>query len=294
MDRDLLPDPCASLCCRDTAMSLDFLNIQPLLKGYGIQPRKSLGQNFLIEPAGLMKVINAAELTGGEEVLEIGAGLGSLTYLLAQSCALVTTVEIDSHMLDPLKEALKPFDNVNIVPGDILQLDPSNLVTQENYVVVANIPYYITSAIIRHLLEAAFKPSRVILTIQKEVAQRIVARDGRMSLLSLSVFIFGEPEIVGIIPAGSFFPPPDVDSAVLRIRLHSEPLIPPSQLDIFFKLAHAGFGQKRKTLRNSLSAGLSLPTCEVETKLLKAAIEPSRRAETLSVAEWASLLDFFS
>lgn len=275
-------------------MSLDFLNIQPLLKGYGIQPRKSLGQNFLIEPAGLMKVINAAELTGGEEVLEIGAGLGSLTYLLAQSCALVTTVEIDSHMLDPLKEALKPFDNVNIVPGDILQLDPSNLVTQENYVVVANIPYYITSAIIRHLLEAAFKPSRVILTIQKEVAQRIVARDGRMSLLSLSVFIFGEPEIVGIIPAGSFFPPPDVDSAVLRIRLHSEPLIPPSQLDIFFKLAHAGFGQKRKTLRNSLSAGLSLPTCEVETKLLKAAIEPSRRAETLSVAEWASLLDFFS
>jgi len=275
-------------------MSLDFLNIQPLLKGYGIQPRKSLGQNFLIEPAGLMKVINAAELTGGEEVLEIGAGLGSLTYLLAQSCALVTTVEIDSHMLDPLTEALKPFDNVNIVPGDILQLDPSNLVTQENYVVVANIPYYITSAIIRHLLEAAFKPSRVILTIQKEVAQRIVARDGRMSLLSLSVFIFGEPEIVGIIPAGSFFPPPDVDSAVLRIRLHSEPLIPPSQLDIFFKLAHAGFGQKRKTLRNSLSAGLSLPTCEVETKLLKAAIEPSRRAETLSVAEWASLLDFFS
>ena len=275
-------------------MSLDFLNIQPLLKGYGIQPRKSLGQNFLIEPAGLMKVINAAELTGGEEVLEIGAGLGSLTYLLAQSCALVTTVEIDSHMLDPLTEALKPFDNVNIVPGDILQLDPSSLVTQENYVVVANIPYYITSAIIRHLLEAALKPSRVILTIQKEVAQRIVARDGRMSLLSLSVFVFGEPEIVGIIPAGSFFPPPDVDSAVLRIRLHSEPLIPPSQLDIFFKLAHAGFGQKRKTLRNSLSAGLSLPTCEVETKLLKAAIEPSRRAETLSVAEWASLLDFFS
>ena len=275
-------------------MSLDFLNIQPLLKSYGIQPRKSLGQNFLIEPAGLMKVINAAELTGGEEVLEIGAGLGSLTYLLAQSCAHVTTVEIDSHMLDPLTEALKPFDNVNIVPGDILQLDPSNLVTQENYVVVANIPYYITSAIIRHLLEAAFKPSRVILTIQKEVAQRIVARDGRMSLLSLSVFVFGEPEIVGIIPAGSFFPPPDVDSAVLRIRLHSEPLIPPSQLDIFFKLAHAGFGQKRKTLRNSLSAGLSLPTCEVETKLLKAAIEPSRRAETLSVAEWASLLDFFS
>ena len=275
-------------------MSLNFLNIQPLLKRYGIQPKKSLGQNFLVEPAGLMKVINAAELDGGEEVLEIGAGLGSLTYLLAQSSAHVTTVEIDRHMLEPLAEALKPFSNVQIVPGDILELDPSTLVNQENYVVVANIPYYITSAIIRHLLEADLKPSRVILTIQKEVAQRIVARDGKMSLLSLSVFVFGEPEIAGIIPAGSFFPAPDVDSAVLRIRLHPEPLIPSNRLDQFFKLAHAGFGQKRKTLRNSLSAGLSLPTGEVETRLLEADIDPTRRAETLSVAEWARLVDNFN
>ena len=160
--------------------------------------------------------------------------------------------------------------------------------------VVANIPYYITSAIIRHLLEATLKPSRVILTIQKEVAQRIVARGGKMSLLSLSVFVFGEPEIAGIIPAGSFFPAPDVDSAVLRIRLHPEPLIPAAKLDQFFKLAHAGFGQKRKTLRNSLSAGLGLSTGEVEAMLLKAAIQPSRRAETLSVAEWAKLLESFS
>jgi 16S rRNA (adenine1518-N6/adenine1519-N6)-dimethyltransferase len=275
-------------------MSLEFLNIQPLLKRYHIQPRKSLGQNFLVEPAGLMKVIDAAELSGSEEVLEIGAGLGNLTYLLAQTCARVTAVQIDRHLLEPLAEALKPFPNVQIVPGDILELDPANLVSRENYVVVANIPYYITSAIIRHLLEAAVKPSRVILTIQKEVAQRILARDGRMSLLSLSVFVFGEPQIAGTIPAGSFFPAPDVDSAVLRIRLHPEPLIPSSQLDLFFKLAHAGFGQKRKTLRNSLSAGLSLPTGEVEARLLKADIDPSRRAETLNIAEWAKLVDSFS
>jgi len=274
-------------------MSPEFLNIQPLLKRYGIQPKKSLGQNFLVEPAGLMKVIHAAELNGEEEVLEIGAGLGSLTYLLAQTCAHVTTVEIDSHMLAPLGEALQPFSNVRIVPGDILELDPSNLVTQENYVVVANIPYYITSAIIRHLLEAALKPSRMILTIQKEVAQRIVARDGKMSLLSLSVFVFGEPEIASTISAGSFFPAPDVDSAVLRIRLYPEPLIPAKQLDQFFKLAHAGFGQKRKTLRNSLSSGLNLPASEVENRLFKAGVEPSRRAETLSIAEWASLVDSF-
>jgi len=275
-------------------MSLEFLNIQPLLKRYHIQPKKSLGQNFLVEPAGLMKVIDAAELSRNEEVLEIGAGLGSLTYLLAQTCARVITVEIDRHMLEPLAEALKPFTNVQIVPGDILELNPATLVSQESYVVVANIPYYITSAIIRHLLEAAVKPSRVILTIQKEVAQRIVARDGKMSLLSLSVFVFGEPEIVSTIPAGSFFPAPDVDSAVLRIRLHPEPLIRSSQLDLFFKLAHAGFGQKRKTLRNSLSAGLSLPANEVEARLLEADIEPSRRAETLSMAEWARLVDSFN
>ena len=275
-------------------MSLEFLNIQPLLKRYHIQPKKSLGQNFLVEPAGLMKVIDAAELSGSEEVLEIGAGLGSLTYLLAQTCARVITVEIDRHMLEPLAEALKPFTNVQIVPGDILELNPATLVSQESYVVVANIPYYITSAIIRHLLEAAVKPSRVILTIQKEVAQRIVARDGKMSLLSLSVFVFGDPEIVSTIPAGSFFPAPDVDSAVLRIRLHPEPLIRSSQLDLFFKLAHAGFGQKRKTLRNSLSAGLSLPANEVEARLLEADIEPSRRAETLSMAEWARLVDSFN
>lgn len=275
-------------------MSLDFLNIQPLLKRYGIQPRKSLGQNFLVEPAGLMKVINAAELNGSEEVLEIGAGLGSLTYLLVQSSARVTAVEIDRNMLEPLAEALKSYPNVQIVQGDILELDPSTLVSRENYVVVANIPYYITSAIIRHLLEADLKPSRVILTIQKEVAQRIVARDGKMSLLSLSVFVFGEPEIAGTIPAGSFYPSPDVDSAVLRIRLHPEPLIPASQLDQFFKLAHAGFGQKRKTLRNSLSAGLSLPAGEVEARLLKADIDPTRRAETLSIAEWARLVTNFN
>lgn len=274
-------------------MSLEFLNIHPLLKRYGIEPKKSLGQNFLVEPAGLMKVINAAELSGDEEVLEIGAGLGSLTYLLAQTSKRVVAVEIDRHMFEPLAEALTPFKNVQIVPGDILELDPADLVNQENYVVVANIPYYITSAIIRRLLEAKLKPSRVILTIQKEVAQRIVARDGKMSLLSLSVFVFGEPEIAGTIPAGSFFPAPDVDSAVLRIRLHPEPLIAADKLDQFFKLAHAGFAQKRKTLRNSLSAGLSLPSSEVEAVLLKSQIEPSRRAETLSIAEWARLINQF-
>lgn len=293
MDCDLLSHARSRVRSGGAAVSLDFLDIHPLLKRYGIQPKKSLGQNFLVEPAGLMKVISAAGLESGEEVLEIGAGLGSLTVLLAQTCKRVTTVEIDPRMLPPLDEALKPYQNVRVVPGDILELNPSELVQQEDYVVVANIPYYITSAIIRHLLAAERKPSRLILTIQKEVAQRVVARDGKMSLLSLSVIVFGQPEIAAVIPAGSFFPAPDVDSAILRISLYPEPLISVSQLDQFFRLAHAGFGQKRKTLRNSLSAGLSLPAGEVESRLLSAGIAPARRAETLSIAEWAALINSF-
>lgn len=272
-------------------MTLQFLNIQPLVKRYSIHPKKSLGQNFLVEPAGLMKVIHAANLNGSEEVVEIGAGLGCLTFLLAQTCARVTAVEIDSHMLEPLKEALSIFHNVRVVHGDILELDPAELTSQPDYVVVANIPYYITSAIIRHLLEAPCKPSKVVLTIQKEVAQRIAAQDGKMSLLSLSVMVFGTPTIAGTIPAGSFFPKPDVDSAVLRIMLHPEPLIPADRLNLFFQLAHAGFSQKRKTLRNSLSSGLSLPAAKVETLLFQAGLDPFRRAETLSLAEWARLVE---
>jgi 16S rRNA (adenine1518-N6/adenine1519-N6)-dimethyltransferase len=274
-------------------MILKQLNIYPLLKKYGIKPKKSLGQNFLIEPAGLIKVIEAAELTVEDEVLEIGAGLGSLTYLLAQSVRQVVAVEIDRAMLPPLREALAKFDNVRIVEGDILALHPDDLMQQQNYVVVANIPYYISSAIIRHLMNAHSKPKRVVLTVQKEVAERVLARDGKMSLLSLSVQIFGQVSLAGVIPAGSFLPAPDVDSAVLRIDLYPEPLVLLEQQVAFFKLAHAGFGQKRKTLRNSLSTGLTLPSLQVEKLLSENGIDPQRRAETLTILEWKKLTEAF-
>ena len=272
-------------------MTLKQLNIYPLLKKYGIKPKKSLGQNFLIEPAGLGKVIDAAELTTTDEVLEIGAGLGSLTYLLAQSARLVTAVEIDRAMLPPLREALAAFNNVKIVEGDILELKPDELMQQQDYVVVANIPYYISSAIIRHLMEARRRPKRVVLTVQKEVAERVLARDGKMSLLSLSVQVFGMVSLAGVIPSGSFLPAPDVDSAVLKIELYPEPLVPFNQQKAFFNLAHAGFGQKRKTLRNSLSAGLALAGSEGEKLLLDAGIDPQRRAETLTILEWKKLTE---
>lgn len=270
-------------------MTLDYLDIFPLLRKFSIKPKKSLGQNFLVEPAGLNKVITAAGLNPEDEVLEIGAGLGSLTFLLAQLAKQVTAVEIDRKMLKPLGEALKPFKNVRIVEGDILALSPDELVQSPDYVVVANIPYYISSAIIRHLVEAKTRPRRIILTVQKEVAERVLARDGKMSLLSLSVQVFGKVSMAGVIPAGSFLPAPDVDSAVLKVDLYPEPLVSLEQQKTFFKLAHAGFGQKRKTLRNSLSAGLALPGAETEKLLVESGIDPQRRAETLNIPEWKTL-----
>ena len=180
------------------------------MKKYGIKPKKSLGQNFLVEPAGLNKVIDAAQLQPEDEVLEIGAGLGSLTYLLAQSVRKVVAVEIDKAILPPLREALSNFENVQIIEGDILEKNPDELMQGKDYVVVANIPYYISSAIIRHLMEATNRPKRVVLTVQKEVAERVIAREGKMSLISLSVKVFGQVSMAGIIPAGSFLPAPDV------------------------------------------------------------------------------------
>jgi 16S rRNA (adenine1518-N6/adenine1519-N6)-dimethyltransferase len=270
-------------------VNLNYLNIHPLIKKYGIHPKKSLGQNFLVESAGLNKVIQAAQLNPEDEVLEIGAGLGSLTYLLAQSASRVSAVEIDRAVLPPLREALEAFDNVTIIEGDILALEIDKIVTSPNYIVVANIPYYISSAIIRHLLEAERKPRRVVLTVQKEVAERILARDGKMSLLALSVQVFGQVSIAGVIPAGSFLPAPDVDSAVLKIELYPEPLIPLDLHESFFKLAQAGFSQKRKTMRNSLAGGLHLPAAEVERLLEKSGLDCARRAETLTLQEWHTL-----
>ena len=201
-------------------MSLRYLDIFPLIQKYHVQPKKSLGQNFLVDPNGLNKVLQAAQLNPEDTVLEIGAGLGSLTYLLAQQARHVVAVELDKRLIPPLTQVLAGFDNITIKQGDMLKLSPDALLGAAHYVVVANIPYYITSALIRHLLEADHKPTRMVLTVQQEVAERILARDGKMSLLALSVQVYGKPELKARIPAGCFYPPPEVDSAVLSIELY--------------------------------------------------------------------------
>ena len=274
-------------------MSLHYLDIFPLLQKYQVQPKKSLGQNFLVDPNGLNKVLQAAKVSPEDIVLEIGAGLGSLTYLLAQQSRQVVAVELDHRLIAPLREALAGFTNVTICEGDMLKLSPDVLIDAERYVVVANIPYYITSALIRHLLEANHKPTRMVLTVQQEVAERILARDGKMSLLALSVQVYGKPELKARIPAGCFYPPPEVDSAVLSIELYQEPLVPSGSLDLFFKLAHAGFAQKRKTLRNTLATGMNESPAWAEKLLTAAGIDPQRRAETLSMQEWKQLVEAY-
>jgi 16S rRNA (adenine1518-N6/adenine1519-N6)-dimethyltransferase len=237
----------------------------------------------------LEKIVSAAEIMPNDTVLEIGPGLGSLTRYLAIAAREVVAVELDPNLLPPLKAVLAPYHNVRLVQGDILKLAPQDLITEKDYLVVANIPYYITSAVIRHLLENEPEPRRIVLTVQKEVAERIVAKPGDMSLLALSVQIYGGPHIAAEIPAEAFYPAPKVDSAVLVVDIYPAPLIHEELLDTFFRLIKAGFAQKRKTLRNSLSSGVHISPAETTELLTAADIDPQRRAETLSIEEWERL-----
>lgn len=273
----------------DPSNELTPLDVPALLRRHNLLPKKGLGQNFLIDDSALKKLVAAADVTQGDAVLEIGAGLGSLTRRLALAAAQVVAVELDGELIPILESVLAEAQNVRILQGDILALDPSALDLPPGYLVVANIPYYITSAILRHLLEARVRPARLVLTVQREVAERICAAPGEHSLLSLSVQVYGEPRPVLRIPAGAFYPPPQVDSTTLRVDIYPQPLIPAEQLDAFFRLAKAGFSQKRKTLRNALSAGLAWRPQQAARMLERCAVDPMRRAETLSLEEWSRL-----
>lgn len=274
-----------------TEIALSPLNIPGLLRKYGLHPSKGLGQNYLHDRAALQEIVASARLTPSDAVLEIGPGLGSLTRYLALNARTVTAVELDKQLLPALGEVLAPFPNVRLIQGDILALSPAELMEHAPYLVVANIPYYITSAVIRHLLGSEPRPRRVVLTVQREVGERICALPGDLSLLALSVQVFGRPEITAHIPAEAFFPAPKVGSAVVRLEIFPQPLIPEPRLERFFQLAKAGFSQKRKTLRNALSGGLRIPAAQAAAMLHAAGIDPQRRAETLNLEEWGKLTE---
>ncbi|MFH2039936.1 MAG: 16S rRNA (adenine(1518)-N(6)/adenine(1519)-N(6))-dimethyltransferase RsmA [Chloroflexota bacterium] len=268
------------------------LNIQALLKRFGIRPSKGLGQNFLIDDSILQNIVTIAGVGRQDTVLEIGPGLGSLTRYLALVAGNVVAVELDQKLFPVLETTLQSFHNVHLIRGDILELELKNLVSDEGYLLVANIPYYITSAILRHILESTPKPRKIVLTVQKEIAERICA-EKKLSLLAVSVQVYGRPSIELQIPAKAFFPSPQVDSAVVQIEISPTPLINPEQLEPFFDIVRAGFSQKRKTLRNSLSAGLHIPAAEAQQLLEFVEINPQRRAETLTINEWSKLTEYY-
>lgn len=259
------------------------------LRAHGLQPRKRLGQNFLLDPAALGRIVAAADLSPDDTVVEVGAGSGTLTRLLAERAGRVVAVELDDGLVEVLRRQVLAFSGVEVVHGDVLKLDLSAF-PPGGYKVVANLPYYITSAVLRRFLEQPPRPSLMVVTVQREVAERIVAGPGEMSLLAVSVQWYGRPRIVARIAPGAFYPPPTVDSAVLRIDV-GEPgqAVPGEGVDeaALFRVVRAGFSQKRKQLRNSLGAGLGVTAAQAEAGLRQAGVDPQRRAETLSLEEWA-------
>jgi len=261
-----------------------------LLRQYGIVPRKEIGQSFLIDRRVLAKIVAAADLDVTDVVVEIGPGLGTLTEALAQSAGQVIAIEMDERLVKVLHERFSATSNVKIVQGDILQVDLPTLVgAQTKFKVVANLPYYITSAILRRLLESPVKPCIVVVMVQKEVAERIVARPGQMSTLSVSVQFYGKPRLIAKVPAHAFYPRPAVNSAIVRIDVYDALPVQIDDVDSFFAVVHAGFAQRRKQLRNSLSAGLHLPITVIVGALRGCGIDEKRRPQTLTVGEWAEV-----
>jgi 16S rRNA (adenine1518-N6/adenine1519-N6)-dimethyltransferase len=273
-----------------------------LLRRYDLRARKGLGQHFLIDGEVLQKILAAAELGPTDTVIEVGPGLGVLTRELARQAGWVIAIELDNQLAAILKKALAPFDNVVIINEDILGTDPKALLQEQRpsfppslrpYKVVANLPYYITSPVLRHFLEASVKPEMMLVMVQKEVAEAIVASPGQGSVLSISVQFYGRPSIISYVPAKSFLPPPEVDSALLRIEVYPRPAVAVDEKS-FFELVRAGFTAARKQVANSLAQGLGLPRADILVWLEKAGLAPQRRAETFTLEEWAQLWRVFT
>ena len=285
---------------KKVAYGRDYLKVESLLtetkrslRRFDLRARKGLGQHFLIDGEVLKLITAGAELNPTDIVIEVGPGLGVLTRELARQVRRVITIELDKKLAVILKQSLPSFNNVIIINEDVLRINPVDLLQKRNmgnhYKVVANLPYYITSPVLRHFLEASVKPQIMVVMVQKEVAEAIVAKPGRMSLLSVSVQLYGEPTIVSYVPAECFYPAPEVDSAILKVALYSQPALEIADRESFFTLVRAGFAAPRKQIANSLAKGLGLS--KTETLALLAAVEilPQRRAETLTLEEWENL-----
>lgn len=278
------------MTCYNTGM----MNPKQLLEEHGFSPKKSLGQNFISDPHILEKIVTSSGVTANDVVIEVGPGTGALTEPLSQVARRVVAVELDQRLQPILEARFADKPNVSVVYEDFLTLDLETLTQGEPYIVVANVPYYITSAIIRHLLESRHQPRSLTLTVQLEVAERIVSKPGDMSLLAVSAQFYAKPQYVMRLKAGVFWPRPDVDSAVIRLDLYDQPPYDVPSPELFFRVAKAGFSQKRKQLKNSLADGLHISHEDATTLIEAAQIDPRRRPETLTLAEWAALTRQFA
>lgn len=267
--------------------------LRRLLSAHGMHPNKAFGQNFLIDRAVLRQIVAAAEIDAADSVLEVGAGTGVLTRELARQARRVVAVELERDMLALLAETTRGLSNVEIIGRNLLYLDPVKVFGDAPYKLVANLPYYITAPTFRHFLESANAPRLIVVMVQEEVAERITAAPGDLSLLAVSVQFYGKPRIVARVSAAAFYPAPKVDSAILRVDVNAETPLTPPERDQFFRVVQAGFSAKRKQLHNALEQGLHLPQETVRAWLQAATIDASRRAETLDIAEWITLWHYF-
>lgn len=249
-------------------------------------PKKSLGQHWLHDDASLEAMISAGEVNSDDVVLEVGPGLGTLTKKLCKKARRVIAVELDDTLVSELARRVKA-GNLEVVHQSILEYELSRL--PYGYKVIANIPYYLTSNLVRRLLESTNQPSNITLLVQKEVAQRVVASPGQMSILSVSVQYYGSAQLKEEVPARLFTPPPKVDSQIIQIIPYTKSLFPDVDTEVFFKIVKAGFSEKRKKLRSSLSGSLHLTKEQVDTWLQKAEISPDARAQELTLEDWYRL-----
>lgn len=269
-----------------------------VLGRYGITAKKSLGQNFLVDLNILGNIVNAAELDESKGALEIGPGLGALTQQLAKRAGRVVAVELDQRMLPVLEETLSAYGNASVVHGDILKVDLDDLFQRyfadvKGVSVVANLPYYVTTPIVMRLLEEHIPLENIVVMIQKEVADRMAAKPGTKDYGSLSIAVqyYCEPQVVAIVPRTVFIPQPNVDSAVIRLRLRQTPPVQVSDEELYFQVVQASFTQRRKTIFNNLLTRFFDKESRhlLEQALEKAGIDPVRRGETLSLEEFARL-----
>jgi 16S rRNA (adenine1518-N6/adenine1519-N6)-dimethyltransferase len=266
--------------------------IQSILKKNNFAPNKFLGQNFLIDEEVLEKIIKTADIKEGDNVIEIGPGLGVLTQELLKKGANVAAIEKDKELIPVLEENLKEFKNFKVVNDDFLAVDDGELISgfgDKTYKVVSNIPYYITSPVLRKILTAESKPLEIVFLVQREVAERISAKPGEMSVISVFVQFYGTPSVVAVVKPESFWPAPKVESAILRVVLDKKPVLAGDELKDFWRLVKIGFSSRRKTLANNLIAGYRAKSADVRDLLKEAGFSEKTRAQELSMGDWLRL-----